>query len=638
MTDSAVTHRASTAFGRLLLAVVLTVLGSLSQAATLTVVGGNGSGSYAAGSTAYITANPTDAVDEQAPSKEPTDARLPDRIFDRWTGQTELLADPFSPRTSLVMPASDLTVTAQFKDAPRWNIPTTLTYFPPAHQRIIYLLHGLGGCATCMTGAHPRFIKDANARGYAVVVPESYDRDGKLWSLEPDPNNNVDMQRLVAIHNDLIARGVASSTAPVHLVGTSGGGFFASLFNHQIQQLLGFPVESMALVVSPGSTPAINVLEVPALFAIAENDTLMSPDLIVTSFSNLIARGVPSQLVVGEPGPLTPSALWAGSGISGTEAQLIHAELARAGFLDATGFLTSNPRTSGWQAVVTPLLSDSGDVLQVGETLLQVYAEHAFLDVFSHRVLAFLENPVTRVDVLPRIDSFSPSSAAPGVTVTIQGRFFVAVEAVTIGGAPAQFVQAGSTSLLAVVPEGAGVGPVTVTNVAGTAVSEQIFGAVGPSITALSVTEGPPGTAVEITGTGLVGVQSVTFGGVAAPFTEIVQSYLVTVVPAAGRDGPLLVTTSAGTADGGHFDVFEPAVVTGMTPKLVWPGDTVTITGQQLQDVSAVLLRDTIAANFTILSDSELQFVVPAGLGGSASVSVVNPGGRTIAGPLLIRR
>ena len=65
----------------------------------LTVENGSGSGTYAVGDTVTITA----------------DAPLAGQEFDVWDGDTETVADPTSPMTTLVMPGRDMTVRALYK-------------------------------------------------------------------------------------------------------------------------------------------------------------------------------------------------------------------------------------------------------------------------------------------------------------------------------------------------------------------------------------------------------------------------------------------------------------------------------------------------------------------------------------------
>jgi uncharacterized repeat protein (TIGR02543 family) len=70
------------------------------QTYAVTVTGGTGGGSFAAGDKVSITAD-----------------ALSGKIFDRWTGGVDF-ADAGSPATTFIMPANAVTVTATYKDAP----------------------------------------------------------------------------------------------------------------------------------------------------------------------------------------------------------------------------------------------------------------------------------------------------------------------------------------------------------------------------------------------------------------------------------------------------------------------------------------------------------------------------------------
>jgi hypothetical protein len=69
-------------------------------APTLTVNGGSGSGQHDAGTTVTVTANP-------APSGQQ---------FAGWSGDIQILANPFMPTTTATMPSIDVTITATYAD------------------------------------------------------------------------------------------------------------------------------------------------------------------------------------------------------------------------------------------------------------------------------------------------------------------------------------------------------------------------------------------------------------------------------------------------------------------------------------------------------------------------------------------
>lgn len=76
---------------------------------SLTVENGHGSGLYMEGSKITIMAN-------DSPN---------DLVFDRWTGDTDVLDDPFSASTFVNMPTGNVTVAAIFKEKPSYSLTIT---------------------------------------------------------------------------------------------------------------------------------------------------------------------------------------------------------------------------------------------------------------------------------------------------------------------------------------------------------------------------------------------------------------------------------------------------------------------------------------------------------------------------------
>lgn len=76
---------------------------------------------------------------------------------------------------------------------------------------------------------------------------------------------------------------------------------------------------------------------------------------------------------------------------------------------------------------------------------------------------------------VPTISSFSPSAGQPGVQVTITGFNFSGATEVRFGGVPASFSVVNANQIIAVVPEGAGFGQISVTSAFGSATSTSWF-------------------------------------------------------------------------------------------------------------------------------------------------------------------
>jgi arylsulfatase A-like enzyme/plastocyanin len=83
---------------------------------------------------------------------------------------------------------------------------------------------------------------------------------------------------------------------------------------------------------------------------------------------------------------------------------------------------------------------------------------------------------------VPTLSSFTPTSGAPGDTVSITGSDFAGATAVTFDGSEAAFTVVSSTSIDATVPQGATSGPISVTTPSGTATSPTSFTVAAPRI------------------------------------------------------------------------------------------------------------------------------------------------------------
>lgn len=100
----------------------------------------------------------------------------------------------------------------------------------------------------------------------------------------------------------------------------------------------------------------------------------------------------------------------------------------------------------------------------------------------------------------PKISSFTPTSGAPGTTVTISGCGFTGTTSVTFQGVSASFTVNSDTQITATVPSGATSGKITVTTPTKTVKSSAKF-LVSEAI-ALSPTAGPPTSSLTVSGTG----------------------------------------------------------------------------------------------------------------------------------------
>ncbi|SEN28224.1 IPT/TIG domain-containing protein [Chitinophaga rupis] len=146
-----------------------------------------------------------------------------------------------------------------------------------------------------------------------------------------------------------------------------------------------------------------------------------------------------------------------------------------------------------------------------------------------------------------------------------------------------------------------------------------------PYISSFDPAEAVEGTTVTISGTNFSGVTAVSFGGVPAASFTVVNATTITAIVGKGAPGEIVVTNAYGTAKIDGFIFHGPPVISSFTPLSAKTGDTITITGKFLTDVTAVTLGGTPAASFTINSHTSISAVV--GAGSSGSVSVASPYG-----------
>ncbi|MFI0814998.1 IPT/TIG domain-containing protein [Streptomyces sp. NPDC021098] len=145
---------------------------------------------------------------------------------------------------------------------------------------------------------------------------------------------------------------------------------------------------------------------------------------------------------------------------------------------------------------------------------------------------------------------------AGGNTITISGTGLSTASAVNFGANAATPTVTSDSSISVTVPAGAAAGSVgvTVTTAGGSNNGLSYTYVDVPTVTGFAPASGPAsgGTAVTITGTNLDTTQSVTFGGIAAPFSVISSTSVSAVTPptADGQPGPanVTVTNSAGSA------------------------------------------------------------------------------------------
>ena len=224
---------------------------------------------------------------------------------------------------------------------------------------------------------------------------------------------------------------------------------------------------------------------------------------------------------------------------------------------------------------------------------------------------------VNDISPVPFIQSFTPTAAATGTSVTISGSNFTGTTAVSFGGVPAaSFVVNSPSSITAVVGTGAN-GSVSVTSPQGTGSLAGFIYLTPPIISSFNPTSGPAGTLVTITGSNFTGSTSVKFGGSAASSFTIVSPTTITATIGLGLTGNISITNPSGTGSLGTF-TYVPGtapVITSINPLSAPLGASVTITGNNFNTNPAgnFVFFGSIRATVTSATATSLTVTVPAG-------------------------
>lgn len=254
--------------------------------------------------------------------------------------------------------------------------------------------------------------------------------------------------------------------------------------------------------------------------------------------------------------------------------------------------------------------------------------------VYYNAVLKQTDNFVISAISCPSVSSLSPASAAAGTAIQINGSNLSAVTAVKFtGNANAVFSVLSSSQLSVTVPPGAASGPITLSSSGCADVQTPAFTLIPnnpvPSISSLSPTSAIAGGGsftLTVTGVNFVNGATLRWNGSDRPTTFVNATSLSAVISAAD-------IASSGTAS---ITVFNPAPAGGVSIAINFTinapcpagvtasptsgsiGTLVTITGTNLNGVTAVKFGGAVSVQFTIISNTQISARVPVGANNGA--------------------
>jgi hypothetical protein len=170
----------------------------------------------------------------------------------------------------------------------------------------------------------------------------------------------------------------------------------------------------------------------------------------------------------------------------------------------------------------------------------------------------------------PKVKSFQPKYGPPGTRIRVFGQHFIAGDQVLIGDRTLTVRTLAATQIVAEVPAGVRSGRVAVRRGTRSVKARGKFEVqYPPTIVAAKPMGGPPGTVVQIEGTGFTKGSSVLLAGVRLKLKKKkLPAKLWVTLPKTARTGRLVVVTSAGSAQTKkNFRVQQYAQLKSFLPK-----------------------------------------------------------------------
>ena len=219
-------------------------------------------------------------------------------------------------------------------------------------------------------------------------------------------------------------------------------------------------------------------------------------------------------------------------------------------------------------------------------------------------------------DVIPTITAISPTTGAPGTTVTITGTGLTGTKLITFGTGPAAFFYVNfANQAQAVVPYGSTTGPVTVTASFGATATSGTFTYTGGAATAPTLnfpaTQAHAGDTLALVGSGFLGVSAVKLGGVVAAFTANSDTSMSVQVPTNAASGAVELDSFLGNVTAPGFTVIP--TLTGFSPSSGAPGTAVALTGTGFVGATRVAFGNGTLSNFIVYDANTAQANVAAG-------------------------
>jgi hypothetical protein len=229
---------------------------------------------------------------------------------------------------------------------------------------------------------------------------------------------------------------------------------------------------------------------------------------------------------------------------------------------------------------------------------------------------------------LPVISSFTPTTAGTGVIIGIAGTYIDDATSVSIDGSHATFFLANNGSLMATVPAGISSGPIVVVTPGGTATSStNLIIDNTPSVLDLDPARGWVTDTLHVSGYNLSNASNVTIGGVSATIISSDPYNLYLTVPTGAVTGPVVITTSYGTATGLQpYTVLTTPATTQLSPNSGVVGTVVNIYGGGFTGWTSATLGGIPLLDVSLINDNDLEVTIPS-TASTGKIAITTPFG-----------
>lgn len=378
---------------------------SVAQTYSLTVNNGYGSGNYSAGDTVDIWCN-------AIPSAQ---------VFDHWAGDVSSLESQDEWHTKLLMPAQNISVSANFRTIGTINIQhesimgrdtlkEVYSYFPPHFKGVIFCFHGSGGAAANWITLldYRQFLHDAVADTFAFIITEAeeitkqtdFDSDGKLrWATLPyDSATNVDLANIKILMDTFRLRGITNGATKYYAVGMSNGGNFSP----EVATLFGW--SAAVSYCAQSSQLLMNMTQVPIQWCMAKYDN--HPNVgpqgnadALADHNTLASRGICTNYFLQDHSPVYPERFMRDGNINSTLAGHLFTELQNNHLMDSDYYMLYASDTVFARILATPFSYPYFISLPAAEKIFMstqvdaMYAAHQFFSDYNKRTLHFFDAP-----------------------------------------------------------------------------------------------------------------------------------------------------------------------------------------------------------------------------------------------------